>query len=73
MYYLKKDRLYLEKAMALGDVITRAQDKKTGMVPTFLIGENYAEGYRNFWINCHIYTATAMMRLADVTEAEGIE
>ena len=73
MYSLNKDRLYLEKAMALGDAITRAQNKTTGQVPTFLIGENYEEGYRNFWINCHIYTASSMMHLADITEAEGIE
>ena len=73
MYILKKDRLYLEKAMALADTITRVQDKETGRVPTFFIGENCEEGYRNFWINCQIHTATIMMRLADVTEDEGIE
>ena len=73
MYMLTKERLYLEKAMALADNVTRMQDKNTGMFPTFFIGENCAEGYRNFWINCHIYTASVMMRLAEITEAEGIE
>lgn len=73
MYLLRGDRLYLEKAMALGDNITRMQNPETGMSPTFWIGENCSEGYRNFWINCQIFTAFAMSRLADVTEAEGIE
>ena len=49
------------------------KDKKTGRVPTFFIGENCEEGYRNFWINCQIHTARTMMKLADVTEREGIE
>jgi len=73
MYQLRGDRLYLEKAMALGDAVTRMQDPESGMVPTFWIGENCAEGRRNFWINCQIFTAFAMTRLADITEAEGIE
>lgn len=73
MYLLRGDRLYLEKAMALGDTITRIQDKENGMIPTFLIGENCAEGRRNFWINCQIHTAFCLMKLAEITEAEGIE
>lgn len=73
MYLLRKDRLYLEKAMALGDAVTRVQNSENGMVPTFWIGEHCEEGYRNFWINCQIHTAFYMMRLADITEAEGIE
>lgn len=73
MYLLRGDRLYLEKAMALGDNITRMQDPKSGMIPTFFIGENCSEGRRNFWINCQIHTAFCMMRLADITEERGIE
>jgi hypothetical protein len=73
MYRLFGDRLYLEKAMALGDNITRKQNPETGRVPTFWIGENCSEGYRNFWINCQIFTAFAMTELADLTGAEGIE
>ena len=72
-YLLHHDRLYLEKAMALADTITRIQDPESGIIPTFLIGENCAEGRRNFWINCMIHTAFCMLRLADVTEAEGID
>ena len=73
MYRLTSDRLYLEKAMALADTITRMQDPDTGMVPTFFIGENCAYGRFNFWINCQLYTASTMLELAELTEAEGIE
>lgn len=73
MYLLTKDRLYLEKALTLGDTITRRQVEETGMIPTFWSGENCSEGHRNFWINCQIGTAFCMMQLAELTEAEGIE
>jgi hypothetical protein len=73
MYQLRGDRLYLEKAMALADTVTRVQDPESGLIPTFWIGENCEEGRRNYWINCQIHTAFCLMRLADVTEAEGIE
>ena len=72
MYKLTKDRLYLEKAMALGDSYTRTQDDN-GMVPTFWIGENCAEGRVNYWINCQIHGAFHMLKLADIIEQEGIE
>ena len=73
MYRLKKDRLYLEKALTLGDMVTRMQNPETGMSPTFWMGENCSEGYRNFWINCQIHVAFSMLRLAELTEREGIE
>lgn len=73
LYRLKGDRLYLEKAMALGDTITRMQDTETGMIPTFFIGENCEYGRMNFWINCMLYSACSMLNLAEVTESEGIE
>ena len=59
--------------MALGDMVTRKQNAETGMIPTFWIDENCAEGYRNFWINCQLHTAKMMFRLADLTESENIE
>ena len=73
MYRLTADRLYLEKSMALADTITRMQNKESGQVPTFFIGEDGAYGYKNFWINCQLYTASALLALAKLTEAEGIE
>ena len=73
LYKLKGDRLYLEKAMALADMITRVQNPETGCIPTFWMGENCAYGYENFWVNCLLFTADAMMSLAELIEAEGIE
>ena len=73
MYTLTKDRLYLEKAMTLGDTITRVQVEENGKIPTFWIGENCSEGHKNFWINCQIGTAFNMLRLADLTESEETE
>jgi len=66
------ERLYLEKAMALADLLTRRQDDD-GRFPTFFEGENCEHGRYNFWINCHIHTASILQELADLTEAEGIE
>ena len=73
MYRLTDDRLYLEKALTLADMITRMQVEKDGKIPTFWIGENCEYGHENFWINCQIGTAFLMMQLAEFTEAEGIE
>ncbi len=72
MYTLTKNRLYLEKAMALADVITRHQDEN-GMIPTFFMGEDCAYGRFNYWINCQIWTTSVLLELAKLTEAEGIE
>jgi maltose/maltodextrin transport system substrate-binding protein len=73
MYRLTGDRLYLEKAMALTDSITRMQDAETGQIPTFFIGENCDYGHFNYWINCQIYTSGVLLELAELTEAEGID
>ena len=73
MYEITSERLYLEKAMALADMITRMQDKETGLIPTFFIGDNCAYGRFNFWINCMFYTASVLLELAELTEKEGIE
>lgn len=72
LYRLTKDRLYLEKAMALADAITRHQEEN-GMIPTFFMGENCSYGHFNYWINCQIWTTGILQKLADLTEAEGIE
>ena len=72
MYRLTGERLYLEKAMALADNITRMQDEN-GQIPTFFIGENCDYGHFNYWINCQIYTSGVLLELAELTEAEGID
>ena len=73
MYRIDGNRLHLEKAMALADTITRMQNKTTGQIPTFFIGEMGAYGYKNFWINCQLYTATVLLDLAKMTEENGID
>lgn len=73
LYKMTGERLYLEKAMALADNITRMQDEATGLIPTFFIGENCSYGRFNYWINCHIHTTGVLMELAELTEKEGIE
>ncbi len=72
LYRLTKERLYLEKAMALADAITRHQEEN-GLIPTFFMGENCSYGHFNYWINCQIWTTGILQKLADLTEAEGIE
>ncbi len=72
MYRLTRERLYLEKAMALADTITRFQDE-SGMIPTFFVDENCEYGRFNYWINCQIETTGVLLELAKLTEAEGIE
>lgn len=66
MYSINKKSLLLEKACVLGDMITRMQNRKTGVIPTHWMTENCSEKLWNFWINCHIATAGYMMRLAEV-------
>ena len=71
-YRMTGERLYLEKAMALADAITRHQEEN-GMIPTFFMGENCSYGHFNYWINCQILTTSILLELAELTEAEGIE
>lgn len=65
MYAATKDSLYFEKAAALGDMLTRMQDPKTGVIPTFWTSKKNIEELENFWINCHIASAFALFKLAD--------
>lgn len=67
VYEITKDELLLEKACALGDSITRMQDKHSGVIPTHWMKEDCTENLENFWINCHIHSAFMMMKLAKVT------
>lgn len=67
VYNVTKDELLLEKACALGDSITRMQNKENGVIPTHWMKEDCSENLENFWINCHIYTAFALMKLAEIT------
>lgn len=66
VYSVTKDPLLLEKACALGDMITRMQVKETGLIPTHWMKKDCKENVENFWINCQIGTAGHMMQLAKV-------
>ncbi len=68
VYSLTKDPLLLEKARALGDMITRMQNKESGVIPTHWMKKDCIENLENFWINCQIGTAGYMMRLAETVE-----
>lgn len=64
-YTLTHDELFLEKACALGDSITRMQNPDSGVFPTHWMKEDCAENLHNFWINCHIHTTNVLMKLAE--------
>lgn len=60
--------LYLAKARALGDMITRMQNEKTGMIPTQWHTPDCRESENGFWASCEIKTAC---RLLDMAKALG--
>ena len=64
-YKLTGDELMKEKALALGDSITRVQDSDTGMILTHWMSNDWANTIEHFWINCHLGTAAAMVELAE--------
>jgi len=65
VYTMTDKRIYLEKALVLADMITRMQNKDTGVIPTFWLTKDCSENLWNFWINCHIATANYLFKLAD--------
>jgi len=64
-YRATKDTLYLEKAKALADNITRHQ-RADGTIPTYFDGRKGSD-----WVNCMVYTADRLEYLADVIAASG--
>ena len=58
----------LAKACTLGDMITRMQNPETGMIPTHWMRSTCIEDGGNLWINCLIYTAESMFKIAKITE-----
>ena len=57
--------LYLEKAKALADNITRHQ-RADGSIPTYFDSRSGSD-----WVNCMVYVADRLEFLADVVEAAG--
>ena len=68
LYSIKKDPLLFAKACVLGDMITRMQNPKTGLIPTHWMRKTCIEDGGNLWINCMLATAKAMLNLAQVSE-----
>ena len=64
LYSVTKDTLLLEKALTLGDAITRMQNPETGVIPTHWMKKDCMDHLENFWINCHTRTAFQMLHLA---------
>lgn len=64
LYTATGNQLYLEKACALGDSITRMQNPENGVIPTHWMTTDCSKVLKNFWINCHIGTAFSIMSLA---------
>ncbi|MBE6729091.1 MAG: hypothetical protein E7568_02520 [Ruminococcaceae bacterium] len=67
MYEATNDKLYFEKAAALGDMLTRMQHSDSGAIPTFWTTKANTEDLYNFWINCHIGSAYHLYHLAEIT------
>ncbi|MBP9989043.1 MAG: hypothetical protein KBT46_06045 [Ruminococcus sp.] len=66
LYKAGRGELYLAKAKALTDTITRVQHDD-GMIPTHWMDEETLNGH-NFWINCMIATANTVEAMAEFTE-----
>lgn len=68
MYQVTGRPLLLAKARALGDMITRMQNPRTGLIPTHWMRRTCIEDGGNLWINCLFMTANTMFELAEATE-----
>ena len=64
LYEATGNELYREKAYALGDSMTRMENTENGVIPTHWMTTNCSTVLENFWINCHISSAFAMLALA---------
>lgn len=65
LYKATKDRVYLDKAKALGDTATRMQEDD-GFIDTWWMKGVSRTDYRYHpWINCMLYTAEALGALAE--------
>ena len=66
MYNAGRGELYLAKAKALADTVTRVQHDN-GMIPTHWMDEETLNGHI-FWINCMIATADAVETMSELVE-----
>lgn len=63
-YRATGDELFLAKAMALADQLTRVQ-KPNGMIPTHWMDESCIANPDYFWVNCHISSVLALSELSE--------
>lgn len=70
MHSITKKPLYLAKAKALADSITRAQNEENGLIPTHWITPDYKETGGDLWINCMFGTANFLFAFADYLDKQ---
>ena len=64
MHKLTGEPLYLEKAKALADSITRMQNTENGLIPTHWRTKDCRETGGELWVNCLIGTANQLFNIA---------
>ena len=64
MHKLTGDDLYLEKAKALANSITRMQNTENGLIPTHWRTRDCRETGGELWVNCLIGTANRLFEIA---------
>ncbi|MBR5899796.1 MAG: hypothetical protein IKZ38_00170 [Clostridia bacterium] len=69
MHKLTKDELYLEKAKALANSITRMQNKENGLIPTHWKTKDCIQTGGDLWINCIIATANRLFAFAEYLDS----
>ena len=65
MHRLTGEELYLEKAKALANSITRMQNTENGMIPTHWRFKDCKETGGELWINCLIGTTNRLFSIAE--------
>ena len=62
-YELTGNELWLEKAEALGNMLTRMQNSENGVIPTHWTEKDCSKVLNNFWINCHTVSSIRLFEL----------
>lgn len=73
MFKATGDKLYLRKALALANTITRVQNKEDGRIPTEWKQPGFTEHVgkdQEFWINCLFYSACTLIELSDYSDSD---
>lgn len=59
-YKITKNPLYIDKARALANMITNVQNEESGAIPTYWMHKDCSTDLNDFWVNCHIASASAL-------------